>query len=298
MKNELYIASALLTLLFVGACSEQDNYAGGDSTDPVVTIYENSSAKTYQVGFRAVPNTAVERMYILTEPTFDRDEYIADYGEAAYIEFVKDNGELYEAADGDVDYLTANNLMGYITTTVVAEGNGLTATFTREKECFSTALSWSSLMSRNFGDWELAAYIYVTETGLIAEGHTGIWYLLNIPNTDLYMIPAVWCGAWSDLSESWIDYDFAEAGNLIFRLDPATDEPSGVVSTTVSSAYDDQTNGVLGFYYDPAMGSAFTCDGGTYVFTGCLLYGEEYATRTDENGDEVPVMMTISWKLY
>lgn len=300
MKNTIYLAAALVAVLLATGCSEEENYAGGDSASPVVTVYDDSSAKTYQVGFRAIPNTRVETVWILSDPTPYRDTFISKNGEAAYLERVRTEGEKFEGRAA-IDYLAnpdnsdgtepADDLIGYVSTTVLAQGAGRQTVQVIDKECFDTSLSLGSLLRGSYGDWSPVGAFDITETSLNKEGQTGHGKLLNIPNTDLYMIPALWFFAWD------MDFDFQESGNLIVRLDPDSGEPRGVVSSTVMSGFDDQKHGEIGFAYDPSLpGCSFERSAdGTYTLKGYVLWGEELALEGPE-GEEAPVAMTISFK--
>ena len=139
MKKNLIIMGLLAAFAATG-CTEAENFAGGDKPEPVVTIYDNSKAKTYQTGFRAVPNTSVEAVYILTETSYARAEAIAANGEAAYLQYVRENGVVYEGQE-PIDYLSnpdnnstsdkaydaSDDIVGYATTTLVADGKGKTS---------------------------------------------------------------------------------------------------------------------------------------------------------------------------
>lgn len=299
MKNTIYLAAALLAVLFAIGCSEEENYAGGDSASPVVTIYDDSSAKTYQVGFRAVPNTRVETVWILTDPSFYRETFIAKNGEEAYLERVRTEGVKYEGRAA-IDYLAnpdnndgkepGDDLIGYVSTTVLAQGAGRQVIHVIDKNCFSTSLSLAGMMRGSYGDWTPVASVAVTETSLNKQGQTGEMPLLNIPNTDLYMLPALWFFAWEQ------DFDFQDSGNLIVRMDPDSGAPLGVVSASVMSGFDDQKHGEIGFAYGSSPACTFTRSADdTYTVTGFVLWGEEIAVDGPE-GAETPVTMSISWK--
>ena len=175
MKKNLIIMGLLAAFAATG-CTEAENFAGGDKPEPVVTIYDNSKAKTYQTGFRAVPNTSVEAVYILTETTFAREEAIAANGEAAYLQYVRENGVVYEGQEpidymanpdnnstSDKAYDASDDLMGYITTTIVADGKGKTSVYTINKDCYSTSLTITNLMNNKLGDWAAVGTVTVQE---------------------------------------------------------------------------------------------------------------------------------------
>lgn len=301
MKKNLIIM-ALLAAFAATGCTEAENYAGGDKPEPVVTIYENSKAKAYQLGFRAVPNKSVEAVYILTETTYAREEAIAANGEAAYLQYVRENGVVFEGQE-PIDYLAnpdnnsssdkaydaSDDLMGYITTTIVADGKGKTATYTVSKDCFSTSLTLTNLRSGKTGDWATVGTVTVAEFFFNAEGNAGTDYLLQIPNTDIYCVPFAWYFATGQ------DYEFMGCDSITFTWDGASEV--ALTSTTVMSGFDDQVNGEWGFGYDGDPDyCSFSVADGVFTLTGYKLYGEEIATE-GEGEAAVPVTGSFKWMI-
>lgn len=301
MKKNLIIMGLLAAFAATG-CTEAENFAGGDKPEPVVTIYDNSKAKTYQTGFRAVPNTSVEAVYILTETSYARAEAIAANGEAAYLQYVRENGVVYEGQE-PIDYLSnpdnnstsdkaydaSDDIVGYATTTIVADGKGKTSVYTINKDCYSTSLTITNLMNNKLGDWAQAGTVTVQETFFNPEGNAGMDYLLQIPNTDIYCIPFVWYFAMGQ------DYDFQGSDSLIFTWDGASEV--SLVSTTVMSGFDDQVNGEWGFGYDgnPERCSFSVADG-LFTLQGEKLYGEEKA-MVGEGESAVPAVGSFKWMI-
>lgn len=301
MKKNLFIMALLAAFVATG-CSEVENYAGGDKPEPVVTIYENSSAKAYQVGLRAVPNTSVEVVYILTETTYAREEAIATKGEDAYLQYVRENGVVYEGQE-PIDYLAnpdnnsasdkaydaSDDLKGYITTTIVADGKGKTSSYTVTKDCFSTSLSFANLSRGLTGDWDIIGTVLLNEWFFNPDINAGMDYILQIPNTDIYCIPFVWYFAMGQ------DYDFQGSDSIIFKWDGADDV--ALVSTTVMSGFDDQKNGEWGFGYDgdPEYCS-FSIENGIFTLKGYKLYGEEKA-MVGEGENAVPATAGFMWMI-
>ena len=304
MKKNLFIL-ALLAAFAATGCTEADNYAGGDSKSPQVTIYADDDAKTYQVGFRAVPNTAVEAVYILTETSFAREEAMAADGEEAYLQYVRDNGTLYQGQEpidylanpdnnstSDKAYVADDNLLGYITTTIVVDGKGgKSNVYTIDTDCYSTALTLSNFRSNKMGDWVDVKNIIVAETAFNPEGNVGIGWLCQIPNTDIYCIPGIWYYAMGK------DYDLMGSENIVFRMDEEG-AVKGLVSTTIMSGFDDGVNGEWGFSYDGDPDyCSFENQNGVYVLEGYLLYGENVA-MTEPEDDAVepePITMQFIW---
>lgn len=301
MKKNLFIM-ALLAAFAATGCSEVENFAGGDKPEPVVTIYESSSAKAYQVGLRAVPNTSVEAVYILTETTYAREEAIATNGEDAYLQYVRENGVVYEGQE-PIDYLAnpdnnsasdkaydANDdLKGYITTTIVADGKGKTTSYTVSKNCYSTSLSIANLSRGLTGDWDIIGTVTLNEWFFNPEINAGLDYILQIPNTDIYCIPFVWYFAMGQ------DYDFQGSDSIIFKWDGA--DNVALVSTTVMSGFDDQVNGEWGFGYDDNTDyCSFTIDNGIFTLEGYKLYGEEKA-MVGEGENAVPATAGFMWMI-
>lgn len=299
MKKNLFIM-ALLAAFAATGCSEADNYAGGDKPEPVVTIYDNEDAKTYQVGFRAVPNTGVDAVYILTETTYARQEAIATNGEAAYLQYVRENGTVFEGQEpidylanpdnnstSDKEYDASDDLLGYITTTIVVDGKGKTNAYTIEKSCYSTTLSLTNLKNQKTGDWMSVATVTIIENIFKADGNVGIDYLLQIPNTDVYCIPAVWYFVMGQ------DYDFNGSDNLIFKWDGAN--AVSLVSTSVMTGFDDQANGEWGFGYDGDPDyCSFTVENKGFTLLGYKLYGEE-KVMVGEGEEAKPVVGGFKW---
>ena len=301
MKKNLIIM-ALLAAFAATGCSEAENYAGEDKSEPVVTIYENSKAKTYQTGFRAVPNTSVEAVYILTETTYAREEAIAANGEKAYLQYVRDNGVVYEGQD-PIDYLSnpdnnstsdkaydaSDDIVGYVTTTIVVDGKGQTNSYTIEKDCYSTSLTYSNFSRGAMGDWKAIAYVTVMENFFSETGNAGTDYLLQIPNTDIYCVPFAWYFAMGQ------DYDFNGCDSIIFTWDGANEV--ALVSNTVMSGFDDQVNGEWGFGFDGSEYCSFTIENGVFSLTGLKLYGEAVAYPEGDVmiGTPAPIVGGFKW---
>ncbi len=284
----ILLAAALSGTLLTG-CEEATGDAGKGKVWPFITTYDDTSAKTYQVGFRATFNSYTEAVYILTESSLERAAYIAEKGEEAYWQYVRENGEKHEG-NAPIDYLTDEDLIGYITTTIVADGKGGPTVKVLEKDCFSTSLTLSNLKQGKTGDWNFVAQVNITETLFNKEGQTGQGYLLHIENTDLYMIPFPWYYAWEE------DMDFQECESLIVRLDPETLNPLGVATPIISTGFDDQLGEdgerVIGFGFSPALGCTFTYAEGVHTLNGLLLYNDEPGVAGEEF-----IPATISWEL-
>lgn len=284
----ILLAAALSGTLLTG-CEDVTGDAGNGKVWPFITIYESTAAKAYQVGFRATFNSHTDAVYILTETSFAREAYIAENGEEAYWQYVRENGEAHEGS-APVEYLTDNDLKGYITTTIVADGKGGPTVKVLDKNCFSTSLALLNLMQEKTGDWDIVAEVSITEDLFNKQGQTGEGYLLHIENTDLYMIPFPWFFAWDG------DMDFQDCESLIVRLDPETLAPLGVSTTTISTGFDDQAGETgsreIGFGYSPALGCTFTYADGVYTLSGVLLYNDKVGVAGGE-----PISATISWEV-
>ncbi len=284
--NILLVAALSGTLLT--GCEEATGDAGNGEVWPFITTYDDSAAKDYQVGFRATFNSYTDAVYILTEPSLEREAYIAEKGEEAYWQYVRENGEKHEGS-APIDYLTENDLIGYIATTIVADGKGGPTVKVLEKDCFSTSLTLSNLMQGDTGDWTPIAEVEITENLFNKEGQTGAGDLLHIENTDLFMIPFPWFFAWEQ------DMDFQGCESLIVRLNPETLAPLGVATTAVSTGFDDQVgetgSRMIGFGYSPALGCSFTYANGVHTLNGVLLYNGKPGVA---GGNPIPA--TISWK--
>lgn len=301
MKKNLIIMGLLAAFAATG-CTEAENFAGGDKPEPVVTIYDNSKAKTYQTGFRAVPNTSVEAVYILTETSYARAEAIAANGEAAYLQYVRENGVVYEGQEpidymanpdnnstSDKAYDASDDLMGYITTTIVADGKGKTSSYTVSKDCFSTSLTLTNLRNGKTGDWATVGTVTVQETFFNPEGNAGMDYLLQIPNTDIYCIPFAWYFATGQ------NYEFMGCDSITFTWDGASEV--ALTSTTVMSGFDDQVNGEWGFGYDGNPDyCSFSVADGLFTLQGYKLYGEEKA-MVGEGESAVPAVGSFKWMI-
>lgn len=121
LKKYLYVLMAVAGAVALAACSADEGTEPGSDGSPVVTIYSYAAPDGYDADvttlLRVVPNNQVDRMYVLTELSEDKEAYISSNGEQAYVDRVISEGTEYEGTTQD---LVITDLMGYNTTTVVA----------------------------------------------------------------------------------------------------------------------------------------------------------------------------------
>ncbi len=125
MKKFLYSALVLLAAAFVG-CSEADNGASAGDTKPVVTVYEIATSANADpdttIALRLAPNSVTSEYYVHAIKLADKEAYVAANGEAAFMQYVVDNGTCYAEQRQDIEL---SGLAGkYVVAVVAVAENG------------------------------------------------------------------------------------------------------------------------------------------------------------------------------
>lgn len=121
LKKYLYAALAVVSAIALAACSDDEGTDPGHDSAPVVTIYEYAAPEDYDAditeNIRIVPNDKVSKMFVYTELQTDKEAYVAEKGEAAYMDRVVSEGTEYA---GEIQEVVISDLTGTYATTVVA----------------------------------------------------------------------------------------------------------------------------------------------------------------------------------
>lgn len=147
MKKYIYnIFAVLLAATVMTSCAEEEGTNPGGDSAPHVTIFDYEAASPYNpdndIQLRLAANNQTEAAYYLAELTADKEAYVAANGEAAYSDYVVENGTQVEGISGESTAdLTLTGLIGEYTITVVAvKGNTKVAS---EVEFFG--IEWTTI---------------------------------------------------------------------------------------------------------------------------------------------------------
>lgn len=128
MKKYIYgLFFALVSVVMLTACSEDDGTNPGSDSQAKATLYQYTATSPNDADvdtqIRIATNSATQSAYLLVEKTADYESRLAQLGEAGYKDYVIENGEKVEGAEGasTVDK-TIKNLNGDNTIVVVAVG--------------------------------------------------------------------------------------------------------------------------------------------------------------------------------
>ena len=121
MKKFLYMLFAAFVATTMVACTEKVGSEPGNDPNPVVTIYTMDAPADYDpdqtAAVRLAPNNKVAKMYIYAELKAQKDAFVKEKGEAAYADYVVQNGS--EVSKENLDVVIPE-LMGLNAITVVA----------------------------------------------------------------------------------------------------------------------------------------------------------------------------------
>lgn len=121
MKKFLYLLFAAFVATTMVACTEEVGSEPGNDPNPVVTIYDIDCPADCDpdqtAALRLAPNNKVAKMYILAELKAQKDAFVKEKGEAAYADYVVQNGS--EVSKENLDVVIPE-LMGLHAITVVA----------------------------------------------------------------------------------------------------------------------------------------------------------------------------------
>ncbi|MDR3134016.1 MAG: hypothetical protein LBU42_08375 [Prevotellaceae bacterium] len=161
MKKLVYSFAALLGFYLVG-CSEVDNLAGDGETQPVVTLYSyDAPANTdpeATVNLRFIPNTVCDKFYVQIEKKADKDAFINNSGEAAYIDKVVSQGTQYPAEI--TDYLNSNLPGVYAITAVPLSAGGEKG---KPAEFIFNGVEWTAVGAGTFTSNDVLGKTYSVE---------------------------------------------------------------------------------------------------------------------------------------
>ncbi|MCI1647821.1 MAG: hypothetical protein LKI39_08245 [Bacteroides sp.] len=119
---------ALLGIVAISSCSDDEGTAIGNDSKPAATVYQypvTSSDGDYStdsdVRIRIATNNKVENAYYLAETVTAKEAYISSNGEDGYNQYVVSKGIKVTFSDGVADIIVTD-LFGNNAITVVAEG--------------------------------------------------------------------------------------------------------------------------------------------------------------------------------
>lgn len=130
MKKYIYgLFFALVSVVMFTACSEDEGSDIGSDSQAKATLYQYTATEPNDADIdtqiRIATNSATQSAYLLVEKTADYESRLTQLGEEGYKDYVVENGEKVEGAEGAANIdKTIKNLSGDNTIAVVAVGGG------------------------------------------------------------------------------------------------------------------------------------------------------------------------------
>ena len=130
MKKYIYgLFFALVSVAMFTACSEDEGSDIGSDSQAKATLYQYTSTEPNDADIdtqiRIATNSATQSAYLLVEKTADYESRLTQLGEEGYKDYVVENGEKIEGAEGAANIdKTIKSLSGDNTIAVVAVGGG------------------------------------------------------------------------------------------------------------------------------------------------------------------------------
>jgi len=129
MKKYIYgLFFALVSVAMFTACSEDEGSDIGSDSQAKATLYQYTATEPNDADIdtqiRIATNSATQSAYLLVEKTADYESRLTQLGEEGYKDYVVENGEKIEGAEGAANIdKTIKNLSGDNTIVVVAVGS-------------------------------------------------------------------------------------------------------------------------------------------------------------------------------
>ena len=130
MKKYIYgLFFALVSVIMFTACSEDEGSDIGSDSQAKATLYQYTATEPNDADIdtqiRIATNSATQSAYLLVEKTADYESRLTQLGEEGYKDYVVENGEKIEGAEGAANIdKTIKSLSGDNTIAVVAVGGG------------------------------------------------------------------------------------------------------------------------------------------------------------------------------
>ena len=130
MKKYIYgLFFALVSVAMFTACSEDEGSDIGSDSQAKATLYQYTATEPNDADIdtqiRIATNSATQSAYLLVEKTADYESRLTQLGEEGYKDYVVENGEKIEGAEGAANIdKTIKSLSGDNTIAVVAVGGG------------------------------------------------------------------------------------------------------------------------------------------------------------------------------
>jgi len=216
MKTYYYkLFLAFLSVTAISACTEDEGTEPGNDPNPIITIYQYTPSKPYNVDndivLRFAANNKTSDAYYLAEKTADKDAYIASNGEKSYMDYVISNGTKLSGISGESNIdITLTDLYGAYTITAVAVGKDSKTS----SEATFTGLDWTNVANGTY-------YFFNSDNIGTISNPTVLQVCTTDPN--LYRFKDVF-GTGYHLKINLIDYNNSDDGGKyqFFRV-PATE---------------------------------------------------------------------------
>lgn len=281
MKKYIYsLFMVLFTTTTMISCIEDEGTEVGNDPNPVITLYQYNAGKPNNpdndVMLRFATNNKVSEVYYLAEKTEDKDAYIKNNGEDAYLNYVVEKGTKLTDVSGtsNVD-IVITGLYGEYTITAVAIGGNMKAS---AKTVF-TGLDWTDVVSGTY--YYADSWVEGTTSDKIS-GMSSNPTVLQVCTTNptLYRFKDVF-GTGAHMKINLIDYQGKDGGGeyQFFRVPPTetsfTFGQYGTVSVRDIGYWQGKDDFVTAGGYESGMYENYNCFIFIqyYVSAGSIGYG-------------------------
>ena len=161
MKKYIYgLFFALVSVAMFTACSEDEGSDIGSDSQAKATLYQYTATEPNDADIdtqiRIATNSATQSVYLLVEKTADYESRLTQLGEEGYKDYVIENGEKVEGAEGAANIdKTIKNLNGDNTIAVVAVGGGKSLATVQ-----FTANSWTTVAEGTYNFAGVGAQLF------------------------------------------------------------------------------------------------------------------------------------------